>query len=100
MNVSSVAKLIDFYQRDHDHVLRRRFHRLHLYNIYHKHNRLVELDRDLICLERAIKQNKKTDEPQPIAQLQAEDLKRQIDVIDSALKDFGMFTSRRCFGRS
>jgi hypothetical protein len=86
-----VARLINFYQVDHDHVLHRRFHRLHLYNIYQKHDRLVELDKMLGNLELAIKPNEKTGLPEPNAQLQAASLGRLLKDIDIALKDFGMF---------
>jgi hypothetical protein len=89
-----VVRLIGFYQQDNDHVLHRRFQRLHLYNLYSKHNCLVELDKELGSLENAIKPQ--TDgTPHPEAFEQAPKLDAGLFVrIDDALKDFGMIMYR------
>jgi hypothetical protein len=88
MYARDVVRLVKFYQKDNDHVLRRRFHRLHLYNLYQKHNRLVELDKKLLFLESTMK----PDEDGKVnadAQQQALSLNPLIKDIESALLEFG-----------
>jgi hypothetical protein len=46
--------VVSFYAADSDHVLRRRFSRLHWYNLYQKHKLLVELDKKVGLLEETI----------------------------------------------
>jgi hypothetical protein len=85
----NVIELIDFFQEDPDHVLRRRFGRLHLYNLYSKHNNLLDIDKDLVSWENKIRPQLKdgTDHPQADAEIsKLDDLYNRIDV---ALKEFG-----------
>src|ERR1700760_1386383 len=53
-----VVLMIQHYTEDNDIVLCRRFRRLHLYNLYNKHNRLVELDRDIHHFEDSVMSGK------------------------------------------
>jgi hypothetical protein len=84
-----VIELIKIYQVDNDHVLHRRFRKLHLYNLYQKHNRLVELDKKLLHLESRLKPVRKVGTSHPDAKDQAASLDALISDIDAALKDFG-----------
>jgi hypothetical protein len=85
-------EVADVYAMDPDLVLRRRFQRLHHFNLYNKHARLVALDQsiaDYESLEQAISttgsQQAGTDgETSKIAQL--------LKDIEEALKDFGAST--------
>jgi hypothetical protein len=90
-----VVRLIGFYQQDNDHVLHRRFQRLHLYNLFSKHSCLVQLDKELGCLENAVKPQK-DGTVHPKAFEQAPKLNASLYArIDNALKEFGMII--HCF---
>ena len=49
---NEMHRVVSVYADDPDHVLRRRFNRLHLYNLYQKHKYLVDLDEKVRTLER------------------------------------------------
>lgn len=52
MNIAQeMESVASIYAFDHDVVLKRRFLRLHYYNLYDKHKRLVELDAQLRAYE-------------------------------------------------
>jgi hypothetical protein len=89
VKVREVVRLVGFYQQDNDHVLRRRFQRLHLYNLYNKHNSLVQLDKEIGYLERVVKpQENGTVHPEAFEE--APKLDALFARIDAALKEFGM----------
>jgi hypothetical protein len=86
-----MISIVRFAKEDHDHVLRRRFERLHLYTLYSKHDRLIELDEELAQFERAVTPKKEenynvTEE----AKEQALKFSTLIKQIDDALDEFGM----------
>jgi hypothetical protein len=84
-----VVEVVKIYEEDNDHVLCRRFRKLHLYNLYHKHNRLVVLDKSILHLERTLEPTERDGTSHPDAQDQAASLDGLISNIDAALKDFG-----------
>ena len=88
-NARNAINMIDFYQVDSDHVLKRRFLRLHLYNLYSKHKRLVDLDKELASLENAVRPEPKTGLVSAEAYKKAPCLASLLVDIDAALKDFG-----------
>lgn len=49
-----VIEATKFAAEDPDHVLRRQFQRLHLYNLYSKHDKLVKLDEEIARMEMAV----------------------------------------------
>jgi hypothetical protein len=93
-----MVSIVQFAKEDPDHVLRRRFKRLHLYTLYDKHNRLIKLDEKLAELERAMRppemeatlQQRERDEIAEEALKQASELSPLINQIDTALNEFGM----------
>ena len=89
---TSMQHVVSFYDEDPDHVLRRRFNRLHFYNLYQKHKYLVELDEKVRALERDCRvTNLGPDQPLPTKAL--DDLLLDID---KRLKDFGKPRARLC----
>ena len=82
---NSMRHVVSFYDEDADHVLRRRFKRLHFYNLYQKHKYLVELDEKVCTLERdccvAESDIDQSSPPKTLDNLLAD--------IDKGLKDFG-----------
>jgi hypothetical protein len=91
LRAREVVGLIRFYQEDKDHVLRRRFQRLHLYNLYNKHNRLVELDQEISHLEEAVMPLAYDGTLHKEAYQQAHELDSLLSQIDDALRQFGTF---------
>lgn len=100
-----MVSIVQFAKEDPDHVLRRRFKRLHLYTLYDKHNRLIKLDEKLAELERAMRppemeatlQQRERDEIAEEALKQASELSPLINQIDTALNEFGMPLPPRAF---
>jgi hypothetical protein len=90
IKAQEVVKLIKFYREDNDHVLRRRFHRLHLYNLYQKHDSLVQLDNQLLFLESRVKPDTNDGMAHSDAFEQAAKLDSLISQVGIALKEFGM----------
>ena len=89
---NSMRHVISFYDEDPDHVLRRRFNRLHFYNLYQKHKYLVELDEEVRALERDCHvTNLCPDQP-----LRTKSLGELLLDIDKGLKDFGKPRARLC----
>lgn len=82
---NSMQHIVSFYDEDPDHVLRRRFNRLHFYNLFQKHKYLVELDEEVRALERDCRvTNLGPDQP-----LRTRSLHDLLVDIDKRLKDFG-----------
>jgi hypothetical protein len=85
----AMHRFVSVYTEDPDHVLRRRFTRLHLYNLYQKHKYLVELDkkaskfvRDLTATNAHQDHASSTDEG-------SQKLDEFLSDVDKRLKDFG-----------
>jgi hypothetical protein len=88
-HAKDMINIVAFYQEDNDHVLQRRFLRLHLYNLYTKHKRLVDLDKELLSIEIAVKPEPGTGIISADAYKKAARLQDLLIDIDAALKDFG-----------
>jgi hypothetical protein len=93
-----MISIVQFAKEDPDHVLRRRFKRLHLYTLYDKHDCLIKLDEKLAKFENAVKpqereaipQGRETNEIAEEATKQALGFSTLIKQIDDALNEFGM----------
>lgn len=81
--------VVDFLEADDDHLIFRRFKRLHLINLYEKHNRLLELDEEAAAVQRDA--DPKTRDKD--AYEEPDDKEAYVSAlyanIDQALKDFG-----------
>ncbi|KAF2097344.1 hypothetical protein NA57DRAFT_77600 [Rhizodiscina lignyota] len=82
-----IVKGVQFSKEDDDHVLKRAFKRLHLYNLYHKHSRLVQLDKKIAELEVGVVGGK-PGEPVPDVRNIAVNIGQLLTQVDQALKDF------------
>ena len=82
---NSMQKVVSFYLEDPDQVLRRRFRRLHFYNLYQKHKHLVELDERVGRLERGCGATNLD----PNHTFSTKTLDTLLLDIDKGLKDFG-----------
>jgi len=82
---------VQFYQEEDDHILMRRFKRLHLYNLHYKHERLVALDGRMRVLEQRVLGLPKTNVDDPIPDIAeiAGNIDGLMKEIDQALRDFG-----------
>jgi hypothetical protein len=86
---NEMCHVVSVYAEEPDHVLQRRFTRLHLYNLYDKHKRLVDLDKKISIIERNMALPN-ADMHQSIATDEGlEKLDNLLSEIDKALKDFG-----------
>lgn len=85
-DVKDLRELVDFIEQDHDndHVLCRRFRRLHLYTIYKYHMNLVKLADELEKFE----ENGMEYE----SQLPIKDIKDLFVLIEMSLKGLGKFS--------
>jgi hypothetical protein len=87
-DLHQVAKV---YGVDPDLVLRRRFRRLHYFNLFYKHARLVALDQSVANYE-SLKQTISTNGPQPAGTVEeTPKIAQLLKDIEEALKDFGVF---------
>jgi hypothetical protein len=88
---------VKFYKEDRDHVLRRRFERLHLYNLFSKHSRLVDLDTRIAQLEERVEDaaHPRPGQPLPDVHEVAKGINDLIGQIDQALRDFGISPRRK-----
>src|SRR4051794_16506773 len=85
-----LAEIVAFAGEDGDHVLRRRFEKLHLYNLYSKHQTLVKLDEKLGELEAAVRSaSDKDHELSPKTIEKASELRSLVVEVDKALEAFG-----------
>jgi hypothetical protein len=85
-----LIRLVEFYKDDGDHVLHRRFHRLHLYNLYQKHNTLVQLDAKLRFMENSMVPDEKDGKLDPkVSKEQVDGLDNLLHDIEKALGQFG-----------
>ena len=78
------------YHEDSDHVIRRRFNRLHFYNLYQKHKCLVEIDEEVAALQRDCR----VTDTNPERASSSENLDKLLSEIDERLKDFGKPNAR------
>lgn len=89
---NSMHNVASFYFEDPDQVLRRRFRRLHFYNLYQKHKYLVELDEKVGTLERGCGATNLD----PNRTFSTKTLDTLLLDVDKGLKDFGKPDSRLC----
>ena len=82
---------VKFYKKENDHVLKRQFRRLHLYNLYYKHARLVELDKEIEALEESVDEIKDKEKGKPIPDIAeiAKDIDGFMENVDKAIREFG-----------
>ena len=82
---NNMRRVVTIYDEDSDHVIRRRFNRLHFYNLYQKHRCLVELDEQVAALQRDCRAT----DTNPERASSTENLDMLLSEIDERLKDFG-----------
>lgn len=87
-----MVRAVGFCKDENDHLLKRRFRRLHLYNLYCKHARLVDLDKRIAQLEKRVwdATHLKPGQPLPNVPEVAVGIDDLIMEIDQALRDFGI----------
>jgi predicted dithiol-disulfide oxidoreductase (DUF899 family) len=86
---NEMHRVVSVYAADPDHVLRRRFTRLHFYNLYQKHKHLVKLDEKISTLERDLAGTNARQDYASSTQQGSETLDDLLLEVDKRLRDFG-----------
>jgi len=86
-------KIIAVYKQDKDHVLQRRFRRLHLCNLYQKHKVLVDIDEKIAEVQEAMTLKERNEAGKEElawdAYEQASKIPDLLDQLHNAFQDFG-----------